>query len=368
MSQNDMNIANADGATVRADINSALQALVTRSSGPSAPATTYAGMEWWDTTNGLIKWRNSTNTAWITIASFDGSQEIPYRAGTVLGLAAVENVAAGGSGDLLREDGDGSALTGFGVSRGHIDGLRLSNSGIDSDHDILVSVGEATDDGQAVVMVLSSVLKKQIDASWAVGTEQGGLDTGTVAVDTWYHIWLIRRSDTGVVDALFSTSATSPSMPTNYDQKRRIGAVLTDGAANIIAFIQDGDEFWWDVPVSDYNVTNPGTAATLRTLTVPTGVNVRALHSMQIEDTGAANDVSVLVTSPDQADTAASGTVFTMKTAASGGSVGSANVFAGRGFLTDTSAQIRTRFSQSDSLVQFKGTTHGWIDPRGRDA
>lgn len=93
MSQNDFSIANADGATVRADINSALQALATLSSGASAPSTTYAGMIWWDTTNSLIKQRNSANTAWITIASFDGSTVIPYRAGTVLGEYATKNPA-----------------------------------------------------------------------------------------------------------------------------------------------------------------------------------------------------------------------------------------------------------------------------------
>jgi len=64
MSQHDMDIANAVGATVRADINSALLALVGNNSGATEPATMYAYMLWYDTANGIIKQRNSANTAW----------------------------------------------------------------------------------------------------------------------------------------------------------------------------------------------------------------------------------------------------------------------------------------------------------------
>jgi|AKVG01.1.fsa_nt_gi hypothetical protein len=73
MSQNDFVVANAGGATVRADINSALQALASLSSGNSSPGTTYSGQLWWDTTNNKIKIRNSANSAWIEVFDFDGS-------------------------------------------------------------------------------------------------------------------------------------------------------------------------------------------------------------------------------------------------------------------------------------------------------
>jgi hypothetical protein len=69
MSQNDMSVANADGATVRADINSALQALASLSSGASAPGTTYAYQLWADTTTGLLKIRNAANSAWIVVGT-----------------------------------------------------------------------------------------------------------------------------------------------------------------------------------------------------------------------------------------------------------------------------------------------------------
>jgi hypothetical protein len=72
MSQNDYSVANADGATVRADINSALQALASQSSGASAPSTTYPFQVWVDTTNGVVKMRDSTNTTWVTLYRYGG--------------------------------------------------------------------------------------------------------------------------------------------------------------------------------------------------------------------------------------------------------------------------------------------------------
>ena len=73
MSQHDMNVANADGATVRADLNSALVAMVGLSSGATAPTTTFAYMIWADTAAGLLKQRNGANSAWITLATLGES-------------------------------------------------------------------------------------------------------------------------------------------------------------------------------------------------------------------------------------------------------------------------------------------------------
>jgi len=65
--QHDYNIANSDGATVRADINSALQSLAECSSGATAPSTTFAYQWWADTANDLLKQRNAANSGWISV-------------------------------------------------------------------------------------------------------------------------------------------------------------------------------------------------------------------------------------------------------------------------------------------------------------
>jgi hypothetical protein len=74
MSQNDFNIANQGFPSFRSDLNSALQALASTSSGATAPATPYANQLWYDTANDLLKIRNEANSAWITLfaVSADG--------------------------------------------------------------------------------------------------------------------------------------------------------------------------------------------------------------------------------------------------------------------------------------------------------
>lgn len=67
MSQHDMSLANATGASYRSDCNNALVALVSCSSGATEPATMFAYQLWADTTAGVLKQRNALNSAWITL-------------------------------------------------------------------------------------------------------------------------------------------------------------------------------------------------------------------------------------------------------------------------------------------------------------
>ena len=94
--QHDGTIANASGSAVRADLNNALAALITNSSGATSPATTYAFQFWADTTTGQLKIRNAGNSAWITLMELDG---------TLL----LENGSAGSPSIAFRDDLD----TGF---------------------------------------------------------------------------------------------------------------------------------------------------------------------------------------------------------------------------------------------------------------
>lgn len=73
MAQHDYNIANAPGATVRADVNALAEAIASLNAGNSAPSVTFAYMLWADTTNALLKMRNPANSGWITLASISGS-------------------------------------------------------------------------------------------------------------------------------------------------------------------------------------------------------------------------------------------------------------------------------------------------------
>ena len=71
MSQNDFNLANQGFPSMRADMNSAFQALASNSSGATEPSTTYSYQWWYDTTTDTLKIRNADNDAWISFAAFD---------------------------------------------------------------------------------------------------------------------------------------------------------------------------------------------------------------------------------------------------------------------------------------------------------
>jgi hypothetical protein len=71
MSQNDLVIANDTAANVRADINLALQALASSSSGATAPATTYANMLFYNTASNILQMRSEADDAWIDLGTLD---------------------------------------------------------------------------------------------------------------------------------------------------------------------------------------------------------------------------------------------------------------------------------------------------------
>lgn len=244
---------------------------------------------------------------------------------------------------------------------GGIFGLTLSN-GTDATNDINIAAGVTVDDAEGTVLRRTASITKQLDAAWAVGTNAGGLDTGSIA-NTTYHVFLIQRTDTGVVDALFSTSATAPTLPTSYTLQRRIGSILREGGT-IIAFTQYGDLFQRATAVLDVNVTAPGTAAVTRTLSVPVGINVRPVIHVFI-NRGEAGGFSVLFT-----DLAATDVAPVVQTATQGQiySVGgNDNLGWVSDVTTNTSAQIRSRVTNSVAGTTLAIATQGWYDTRQKD-
>lgn len=89
MSQHDYNIANQAGAGFRADLNSALLAIVSANSAATEPATMFAYQYWADTTTGILKQRNAANTAWISILTLSTGKAL---------LAAAADTATNQSG------------------------------------------------------------------------------------------------------------------------------------------------------------------------------------------------------------------------------------------------------------------------------
>lgn len=93
MSQHDMNIANQGFPAFRTDLNNALAALVSTSSGATAPTTTFAHQIWIDTAANpsVLKIRNADNDAWISIAELNQTTDSLTK---VFGLVIGTNVQA----------------------------------------------------------------------------------------------------------------------------------------------------------------------------------------------------------------------------------------------------------------------------------
>lgn len=252
------------------------------------------------------------------------------------------------------------------LPRGYLDGLRLSNNGVDANNDIDVAVGACRDADDAVNMVLGAGLTKRLDAAWAVGTGNGGLFSGAKANSTWYHVFLIRKDDDGTIDAGFDTSVTAANIPAGYSSYRRIGSVWTDGSGNLRAFKQlPGGRFLWAAtPGTDYSGSIAGTATAI-TLAVPTGVKVEVIANVYYSASNAPLDIY----SPDRAaqaidDFLASGPAFAPGSMTDAGTdTAAAQIRA----VSNTSGQIMA-VSDAAYSVTVKVTTVGWVDFMGRDA
>lgn len=236
--------------------------------------------------------------------------------------------------------------------RGYIDGLILS---LDGTAYFGISQGSTTDSTNVDVMRLTSAYTKAYTA-WAVGTAQGCLDTGSATSSTFYHVFLIKRPDTGVSDVLMSLSATAPTLPTNYTLFRRIGSVRY-GSGTFYKESRVGDEVLYDVTIPEVSTSNLTT--TVYTLAgVPAAVPVTAL--LRGYCTHASAGVGFLVTCPTLANTISGGNLSGIVPAAGGYAAFDIAV------RTNTSAQIK--FTVAFSNLSLTMDCYGYVDLRGKNA
>ena len=75
MATHDYVIANQGFPAFRSDLNSVLQAIVSNNSNATAPSTTYAYQMWYETDTNNWYMRNADNDAWITLATFNQTND-----------------------------------------------------------------------------------------------------------------------------------------------------------------------------------------------------------------------------------------------------------------------------------------------------
>lgn len=245
--------------------------------------------------------------------------------------------------------------------RGWVSGLTLSAAGGTGTFGI--SVGQATDSTNAIISNFAplSAFTKTTSA-WSAGSGNGGLDTGSISSNTWYHVHIVDNPTTPGPDILFSLSPTAPTLPAAFTTKRRIGSMKTDGSNNWFGFIQNGDRFTWNAPFVDANEVSLSTSRLLQTVTVPTGVVVEAAVQVFGTVTGGPGDIWVgAVSTTDAAISLSTAPGVTIPTNAS------VSLLPGP-FMhipTNTSAQIAARANSTSGLLSVY--TAGWVDYRGKD-
>lgn len=248
----------------------------------------------------------------------------------------------------------------------YINGLKLSND-TDTDHDIQIAVGQATDSTNSANMVLANVLTKQIDANWSAGDNAGGFPSGlTLSNNTWYHMFLIKNPTTGVVDAGFDTSTSAANLltdATGYTLYRRIGSVLTNGSANIVQFLQIDNMFLWVTPPEDVNSTVT-TSDAAYTLSIPP--DYRCIAIINFLAFKSANNPSIYMYTSGITSANPTGTVGGGSPLATMRHTTPSTTMGFMAFIpSNTSKQIQARSNIATS--SFGIATLGWQDFRGQN-
>jgi hypothetical protein len=117
-------------------------------------------------------------------------------------------------------------------------------------------------DSTNVASINLSVGANKTTGPWAVGSTGGCLDTGSIAPNTWYFFYAIRQDASPFnVDWLCSLSASAPTMPATYTQRRLIGAWKTNGSSLWEDWYQVEDDVWFKTPITTNHAVLPNTTA-----------------------------------------------------------------------------------------------------------
>lgn len=229
----------------------------------------------------------------------------------------------------------------------------LSNNSTNPNTQIDFSTGFCYDNTTAS-KIISTAMTKKLDAVFAIGNGNGGLDTGTKAINTWYHCFAISKAY-GTSDFLFSLSVASPTMPSGFVNKRRIGSIKTNASGNICGFKQFGNYFEYTNNILlDINDSALGTSITTYTINVPSGISVRA---KLIVDVASASYAQIAI---------GSGFVTDLSNRMGDTRAVAANNYSNESateVFTNTSAQIKAISNYSGT--RFIANTVGYTDLRG---
>lgn len=305
---------------------------------------------------GLTAVSGSISTALSSALSSTTSLSTAFSSTTSANLSTALSTTTSAVASLSTAVGSG----GSSVAPGNLYGLTLSNDGGSPNTVIDVAAGSCADSTNATTLTLTAFTKTT--GAWASGTGNGGLDTGSVANSTWYHVYVISKAGGANVDVLLSkgVNVAGVTLPSTYTLGRRIGSIFVNSSGHIAAFTQLGGNFRWNVPVTDLNTSTTATSATLQTLTTPAGIKMVAKVIVGTNLSSSGN--STFVSSPDDTDTAPSASGAGPWTVSPGAAQWNQCYLEVR---TNTSSQVRHRETSASGFSNLNIQTLGWFDDRG---
>lgn len=164
----------------------------------------------------------------ITVAQ-GGTGATTLAANSVLlgnGTAALQTVAPSTANNVLTSVGGTWASQSIGVApEGAYKNLKVQ---VTADTTIAVTAD------RLVVGTSTSVWRTLSTVNATISTAASGangLDTGAMANSTWYAVWVIYNPTTDTIAGLISTSSTTPTLPSGYTYRARVGWVRYATAA-----------------------------------------------------------------------------------------------------------------------------------------
>jgi hypothetical protein len=241
------------------------------------------------------------------------------------------------------------------LPRNYLSGGILSNNTSDTANDINVSSGVCRDDTDAADITIPAIIK-QLDVAWAAGTNAGGRDTGSISDGSW-HVYAIMKADR-TSDIVITKTYGSPTMPSGFTYKRRLGSITRRGAGGIVPFKQIGNYVQLATPYQEVNdgqlSQSQGTLAGITS--VPLGLSTQCHLTIRMHHSTGAAALQVLC--PGQAADPF-GTIYVP---GANTSIAITSVF-----WTDTAATIYLQTGPQTGVFHMFVSTLGYWDTRGKD-
>ncbi len=257
----------------------------------------------------------------------------------------------------------------------------IPSNGTDATNDINFSIGVKRDSTNVYSIDASTAFTKRADATWASGTGNGGMAAGVAfTADTDRHWHLLGKStDPTAFDYVCDSSVTCANgladaavVAAGFNIYKRVSTlrVIAGPAWPLFTAREIGIgviEYLLKTVIFELtkNWAGADDAAQTGTLAfVPGGVQVEAILGVVFFDNTASALSSLLITSLDQTDTAADGSLAAYVGSISLSSTGGGNSRASGiiGVRTSTSRTFRYRGQGTTADHEASFAAHGWRD------